>query len=206
MKKFKKIIWGLILIIIGIILALNSLEITNIDIFFEGWWTLFIIIPSFFGLISDSDKTGSIIGITIGVLLLLSSNDIIDFDIIWKLIVPIILIGIGLSFIFKNSINNKLNKKIDSLNKNNDTNSFNATFSSQNLDFSDEEFKGCTLDAVFGGIKLDIRNANINCDIVINTTSIFGGIDILLPEGYNISNMLYMKSVLNYLAVYQMKI
>ena len=50
MNNFKNIIWGIVLVIIGIIFGLNALEITNINIFFSGWWTLFIIVPSFIDL------------------------------------------------------------------------------------------------------------------------------------------------------------
>ena len=46
MSKVKNILWGVIILVIGIIWALNALEITNITIFFEGWWTFLIIIPS----------------------------------------------------------------------------------------------------------------------------------------------------------------
>lgn len=54
---------------------------------------------------------------------------------------------------------------------------YNATFSGQNLDFSKEEFTGTKLDAVFGGIKCDLRNAIINNDVVIEASAIFGGVD-----------------------------
>ena len=70
-KKVSNIIWGLLFIVIGTIFALNALEITDIDIFFDGWWTLFIIIPCAVGLITERDKTGNLIGLAIGVFLLL---------------------------------------------------------------------------------------------------------------------------------------
>ena len=65
MKKIENIIWGIVLIIIGLIIAANALGITNINVFFDGWWTMFIIIPCFIGLIKDKEKTGSIIGLLI---------------------------------------------------------------------------------------------------------------------------------------------
>ncbi len=46
MKNLESIVIGLILIAIGVIIGLNTLNITDINIFFDGWWTLFIIIPS----------------------------------------------------------------------------------------------------------------------------------------------------------------
>ena len=98
-------IWGIIFIIIGLVLGVNALGIAKIDIFFDGWWTLFIIIPCLVGLFKDKEKTGSIIGILIGVVLLLSAQGILDFEIAWKLVLPTILILIGLSIILKNTIN-----------------------------------------------------------------------------------------------------
>ena len=83
MKNFKNILWGVILIIIGIILGGNSLGLFDIDIFFDGWWALFIIIPSFVGLITDDDKTGNAVWMVIGLLLLAGANDIINFDLIF---------------------------------------------------------------------------------------------------------------------------
>ena len=48
MKKIEEILWGVFFIAIGIIIGLNALGITDINIFFDGWWTLFIILPVVF--------------------------------------------------------------------------------------------------------------------------------------------------------------
>jgi len=47
-------------------IGLNALNITDINFFFTGWWTLFIIIPSLIGLFNDKDqdKTGNLIRIS----------------------------------------------------------------------------------------------------------------------------------------------
>ena len=47
MNKISSLLWGLVFIIVGVIFGLNALDITNINVFFDGWWTLFIIIPCF---------------------------------------------------------------------------------------------------------------------------------------------------------------
>jgi hypothetical protein len=65
MQKSSNIIWGLVLIVLGIIFGLNALELTNINVFFPGWWTLFIIIPSLAGVITESEKTWSLITLII---------------------------------------------------------------------------------------------------------------------------------------------
>ena len=96
MKNLKRIIFGIILVVAGTIFALNALEITDIDIFFEGWWTLFIIVPCFLNLVSGHDVAGNIAGLTLGVLLLLCTRDILDWSMMWKLFIPAIVVIIGL--------------------------------------------------------------------------------------------------------------
>ena len=187
MNNIKNILWGIILVIIGVIIGLNTIGITDIDIFFDGWWTLVIIVPCFIGLFTNKDKTGNIIGLLVGVILLLGMQNIIDFNLIWKLLLPSIIVIIGLSLIFKNTFNSKIINEIKKLNnKNTKDNEYCATFSGQRIDFPNEEFKGATLNSVFGSITCDLREAKIKEDVVINASSVFGGIDIIVPDDVNI--------------------
>lgn len=180
MKK-SNFIWGLILIILGVIVLLNALEIASINIFFKGWWTLFIIIPCFVNIFKDDDKTGSIVGFLIGILLLLGVRDIIDFSLVWKLVLPLILIICGISLLFKDRISESVRKEVKKLNKNTTDKVYTATFSGQNLKF-DEEINNFELNAIFGGIKCNLRNSIIKEDIVINASAIFGGITLYVPK------------------------
>lgn len=182
MKNCRNIILGIILIVVGVWFGLYSTGVVKVNLLFDGWWTLFIIIPSFLGLFDDNNRTGSLIGLIIGVLLLLSCQELLDFDLVLKLIVPAILVITGISFIFKGKIKNKNMENVKAVSGNN----YSATFSGQNLDFSKEEFTGTKLDAVFGGIKCDLRNAIINDDVVIEASAIFGGITILVPKDVNV--------------------
>ena len=187
MNNIKNVLWGIVLVIIGVIIGLNTMGITDIDIFFDGWWTLFIIVPCFVGLFTNKDKTGNIIGLLVGVILLLGMQNIIDFSLIWKLLLPSIIVIIGLSLIFKNTFNSKINSEIKKLNnKNTKDNEYCATFSGQRIDFPNEEFKGATLNSVFGSITCDLRETKIKEDVVINASSVFGGIDIIVPDDVNI--------------------
>ena len=161
--------------------------ITDINIFFDGWWTLFIIIPCFIGLFKENEKTGNFIGLLIGVALLLACQNIIDFHLIWKLAFPTILVIIGVSLIFKDTIGGKVNSEIRKLNeKRNGENGYCATFAGQNVNFDGQNFTGADLTAVFGGIKCDLRNAIIDSDVVINASSTFGGIEIYVPSNVKI--------------------
>ena len=187
MEKFENILWGIAFIVVGLILAGNAIGITNIDIFFDGWWTLFIIVPCFIGLFNDSDKTGNVIGLVIGGALLLACQGLLNFEMVWKLVVPVALVIIGVSIIFKDSIHGKINSEISKINKSQkDIPSYCATFSEQNANFENEEFKGADLTAVFGGVKCDLRQAIINSDTVIKAESIFGGVEIYVPSNVKV--------------------
>lgn len=179
MKSLNKIILGLLFIFIGVIVLLNSLEVVNINLFFTGWWTLFIIIPSFIGLFNDDDKTGNIIGLIVGILLLLMARDIISLGMLIKLFFPLILIVIGLNILFKETINSKINEKIK--NKHKDLEHITATFGEQKV-VVDEKYQGSNVDAIFGVVKLDLKKAILDKETVIKASSIFGGITIILPK------------------------
>lgn len=191
MKKFRNTLWGLAFIVVGLLIGGKILGIVEFDIFFDGWWTLFIIVPCFIGLFDKGSKIGNLIGLGIGVLLLLTCQDVMDLSLVWKLIFPAILIIIGCSFIFKDVVGGKVNQKIKELNqqktKDNGNNyQYTATFSGIDLKLDNEVVTSVTLDAVFGGIDLDLRNSIIEDDVIINATAVFGGIDILVPDNVNV--------------------
>lgn len=177
-----KILWGLVLVVIGVIWGLNALEIIDINLFFNGWWTLFIIVPCTISLFEDKgSKTGDLIGILIGVALLLAAQDVFSFEYIWKLIVPVIIVLIGLSMIFGSALKTKVNEKIKSLN-NGELEAITATFGEQIVNKEKEEFNGAALDSVFGSIVIDLDGAKLKDETIIKASAIFGGIDIIVPK------------------------
>ncbi len=187
MRNISKSLWGIVLIAIGLVIGLNSFGVTDIDIFFDGWWTLFIIVPCFIGLVDfeKGDKIGDVIGLLIGVALLLVSRDVLSFGFIAKLILPAIFVIIGLSMIFNNTIKAKISDKVRE-GKKNGMEAIVATFAGQKVDKENEKFEGASLDAVFGSIVLDLRKAKLEKETTIEASAIFGGIEILVPSDVNV--------------------
>lgn len=187
MKKVSSVIWGVVLIAAGALFALNALNITNVDVFFDGWWTLFIIVPCAVGLFTEREKMGNIIGVAVGVFLLLCCQDIMSFSMLWKLLVPAIIVIVGLKMVFSGLFGNKANEIITKIKQEGgETRTGCATFSGCDLNFGGEVFEGAELTAVFGGVKCDLREAIIEKDCAIQVSAIFGGIDILVPSGVNV--------------------
>lgn len=187
MNRIRNILWGLVFIAVGVVFGLNALEITDIDLFFDGWWTLFIIVPCTIELFKAHGRLGNLIGVLVGVVLLLACQDVLDIQMIAKLIVPAILVIIGVAFIFKDSFSGKTIRTIKEARKQKyGTNAHCSTFSSQKLDYNGQVFNGADLTAVFGGVECDLRNATIEEDIVIDVNAIFGGVDIFMPDNVRV--------------------
>ncbi|MBQ8914875.1 MAG: hypothetical protein IJ046_01700 [Clostridia bacterium] len=187
MKNASRIIWGVVLIALGAVLALNALGITNIDLFFDGWWTLFIIVPSFIGLFTEREKTGNLICLAVGVFLLLCCLDILSFSLIWKLLIPAVIVIVGLKLLLGGILGNRAGEIIAKLKSTGgDPKVGCATFSSLELSYDGEVFEGAELSAVFGAVKCDLRSAVIEKDCAIQLSAIFGGIEILVPDNVNV--------------------
>ena len=182
MKKSTSIVIGLLLVTLGVILGLKELNIVDINIFFKGWWTLFIIIPSIISLINDDDKIASLVTLTIGILFLLGARDIIEFDKVLSLIFPVCIIFFGLHILFKGTRNSEIRKKFKDVNSDKD---YVAVFSGQKY-VSGKEFKSSNTVTVFGGVDLDLRDAVIKEDVIIRSINIFGATDILAPKDVNV--------------------
>lgn len=182
MKNLSRILWGIVLIFIGVIWGLNRTGVADINIFFAGWWTLFIIVPSIISLFErGSNKTSSIIFLVIGILLLLATQGVFEFEILWEILLPAIVILIGLSLIFGHKVDFNVKEKTKCLNSD-DTESIFAAFGEQNVSKSGEKFEKANLNAIFGAVKLDLRDAKLEKETVIGAWAIFGGIEILAPE------------------------
>lgn len=187
MRKAKSVLWGVILVAVGVLFALRAIDIIDFSIFFDGWWTLFIIVPCAVGLFTEQDKTGNLIGVIIGAALLLACQDFIGFDILWKLLVPAVIVIIGLRMIFGNVFDSKITKAISKIEVNGEgVRSACAIFSGTNMTVDGEVFEGAELNAIFGGVKCDLRGAVIEKDCVVKVSAIFGGIDILVSDKVNV--------------------
>ena len=187
MKKISKILWGAVLIAIGVIFSLNAFGITDIKVFFDGWWTLFIIVPCFIGIFTDREKTGNIIGLLIGLFLLLCCQNVLSFGMLWKLAIPAVIVIIGLKLILGGLFGDRAVKMISESRQNGDNIKIGcATFSGQDMNFDGEVFSGAERTAVFGGVECDLRTAIIKKDCAITASAIFGGIDIYVPDYVNV--------------------
>lgn len=182
MKNLSRVLWGIVLIFVGVIWGLNRTGVADINIFFDGWWTLFIIVPSAISFFEKgNNKVSSLIFLIIGVLLLLAAQGLFEFEILWEILLPAIVVLIGLSLIFGNKVDFNVKEKTKCLDSEDTENIF-AAFGEQNVTKSREKFEKANLNAIFGAVKLDLREAKLEKETVIGAWAIFGGIEILVPK------------------------
>ncbi len=181
----KKIIMGVLLILAGVLIALNKLDILSINIFFKGWWTLFLIIPSVIDLINKKgDSTLSIIILLVGVTMLLTTREIISPDIISALFIPVILVIVGISIII--GYISKPNITLKDI-KHTKEGTITSVFSdNKTILTSEDKFKQMKLESVFGGITLDLNDATLVKESYIEGISIFSSITVVVPKDVNV--------------------
>ena len=175
----------MLFIIAGIVFGGNAIYLWNINIFFPGWWTIFIILPCIISMINNGIDTGNVIGLSVGVILFLNAQGLRIPQYMWKLLVPAILVIIGISIIFGSKNKGGFSAQINTSSKGGHT-EYTSIFSNQDINYTDKEFTGAEAVSLFGGMTLDLRYAHFSSDAVIEATSVFGGIDILVPADVNV--------------------
>lgn len=187
MKRVNQILWGLVIIAAGVLAVLNVAGVINFSLFFDGWWTLFIIIPCLIGLITDKQKGGNFIGLCVGIVLLLSCQGVFEFKQAGKFVLPVIILIVGVKMLVGGLVNNDGAKVWKEIKKEGKTiKSFRSVFSGIDTDLCGEKAEGIKCTAVFGGIKCDLTSAIFEGKCSINVTAVFGGVDLILPDYVNV--------------------
>jgi predicted membrane protein len=180
--KITSVLWGLFWIVLGLTIAGNAFDWWDVSLFFSGWWTMFIIIPCGISILSHGFGNFATIGLVVGVLLLLNCQSRIEGEDLRRLLVPMVLVLIGINLIVRNLLSGGRNVKVTYTKEACRA----AVFGAIRIIYPNTKYFGGELDAIFGGVTLDLRGAIIDENIIINTTSIFGGIDIYAPDNVKV--------------------
>ncbi len=89
-------VWGMLMIVGGILLAGRILHWFEFELFFAGWWTLFLIIPSAVNFMTgQKDRSKSLKGLIVGVMLLMAAQGFIEYRMLFPLLIAVFLILTG---------------------------------------------------------------------------------------------------------------
>ncbi|HCS73558.1 MAG TPA: hypothetical protein DIW17_06760 [Clostridiales bacterium] len=174
-KVSNRAIFGLLLVVLGAVIILN-----NYFHFFKGfksWWPLLIIIIGLIQIVKRSASLlSSLIVIAIGLTFLGKNLEWISGNVVF----PIILILVGLWFIFSRFLGKTKQENLDQIN-------YFSLFSGLETNNQSQNFQGGGVTAVFGGSEVDLRQAKLSEQgAQLELTAVFGGVEVKVPEYWQI--------------------
>ena len=177
-------VWlGALFIIIGGAWLLDNLNI--IPEYIDDWffnWESFLILLGIYFIFGRQKPEAGIIMIAVGGVFLMDEFDFWRWQRIIQLFWPVIFIVIGISLIIRRSFSQK--KSSESGDDVNYIDDF-AIFGGRERTVDSSNFKGGKLTAMFGGVELDLRNAEMEEGInEIDLFVMFGGASLVVPPDW----------------------
>jgi|JI9StandDraft_2_1071091.scaffolds.fasta_scaffold12503_2 predicted membrane protein len=186
----QRLLLGVFIIVIGALALLDNLRLFNTRDILQFWPTIFILVGAL-KLSQANSRSGYLIGgglITAGVVITLNRLGIINFRMRdWW---PLFLIGAGLVVIFKDKsskIANMLKPSSTPITSDSSVDIV-ALMSGNQGNVASSDFRGGSITAIMGGVELDLRNASIQTEAVLNLTAFWGGIVLKIPSDWTVVN------------------
>jgi predicted membrane protein len=182
-----RLILGLGIITIGALFLLGNLDIINAHDYVRLWPVILVIVGIAY-LTQSQNGSGRVWGAIltfVGAAMLLDRLYFIHFD-LWDYW-PLILVFIGATMILRGT---PLRKAIvppgsDS----NDAHSYikgTAILGGLKRNNNSQDFKGGELTAFMGGLEIDLRDASIKGEAVIDIFAMMGGVDMRIPDDWTV--------------------
>jgi len=195
-RRMKKLALGIVIITFGsLMLGLNLGFIDSSIRYIVYSWQMLLIAIGFVHLFDKEKYTTGLILIAIGGVFLLRKMEVYDAS-VFKVLLPVLVIAVGLLIIFKKNIfkpHSKLKEKFKKANV------FDAEFVDE--DKMDEinifggskkkihskNFKGGDIISIFGGSEINLLDAELSDGInTIECVAIFGGIVLIVPSDWTV--------------------
>ena len=181
-RSVPQMVLGLVIVSLGVVLTLDTLGIADARDYIRYWPAGVIalgVAKLWQGRNSSSGVLGGVVLTGIGAWLLLGELDIVRAD-FWELW-PIVLVLFGGSLVWRS-----LSGRRPAPNDNNSILSAVAVLSGVNRGNNSATFRGGDLTAIMGGCEIDLRQAQINGEAVIDVFAMWGGIEIRVPEDWTV--------------------
>jgi len=180
-----RLVFGLGIILVGLVFLLGNLDIIDSQEYFR-YWPVILVVAGIAYLIQCQQGPGRVWGIIltfVGSAMLLDRIYFLHFN-LWDYW-PLILIFIGLMMIIRASSHHRIIR--DSLTETHDANSYikaTAILGGFKRTNNSQDFKGGELTAIMGGFEIDLRDASIKGEAVIDVFTMMGGISMRIPEDW----------------------
>lgn len=175
-------IFGLFLLLVGILIGLQKLDL-NISVDYSIVTWSFLTLAGIVMMVNDRKiTTVPSILVFVGIWNLLNDLELLSGS-IFSLAWPIILVIAGTNLIFGKGLFNRIPSNIKT---SAEALVYNGIFSGVQERLTLTDFKGLTANAIFGGVELDLRDVEITDNVKIDVSALFGGVTMILPEKYNV--------------------
>lgn len=191
-RNITRMLFGIVFVLAAVALLGNSLQWWQITSF-DGWWTVFLIVPGLAAIISYGFSLWGAALVLIGGWFLASEQnwipDRVNENIIWI----VLLLLVGLRLIFGTIRGTKVPTApviLDGIKGANDSTStinYTTVFGSIEVSNNSQSLCGGTVSAAFGAAKIDLRGAVPIDGAVVQADAIFGGVEILVPQNCRIA-------------------
>jgi hypothetical protein len=169
--------FGIMVVAVGSILLLDSLDVLEAGEVFGDWWPVAIIAGGALAFIANPRHwLMPLILIGGGALVLLRTTNVIDTV---EVLLPAGLILVGLLVLFGRGLGTHSGTTDDRVN------TFNL-FSGSEIASNSTSFQGGRIGAIFGGSELDLSHATLSPDAGIDVFAAFGGVEITVPRGWRV--------------------
>ncbi|MBI4201259.1 MAG: hypothetical protein HY531_03090 [Chloroflexi bacterium] len=172
-----------LLVLVGILFLLANLGVLKLDIgdLAATWWPLLLILFGVAQLLSTRGgaPTGALFLIGLGVVFQVVTLGLAG----WGIVLPLVIIGVGLLVLFQSG---QLRRRPAQPTSGYDTVDLFTMFGGIERRITSDRFRGGKATAIFGGIELDLREAQLADDASLNATVLFGGLELRVPESWSV--------------------
>lgn len=178
-----QLLMGLLVIVVGVLFTLENLDVLNAHDYFR-YWPGALIAVGVLKLWQSPGGGGTFAGLLFilgGTWLLLESLEIVTVS-LWELW-PMVLVFVGASMVWRGMYGRQERGGTDSA----ATVSAVALLGGITRGNNSPAFRGGDLTAVMGGCVIDLRQAAIDGEAVIDVFVMWGGIEIRVPDNWSVS-------------------
>jgi predicted membrane protein len=186
-RASSQVVLGLLVVGMGVLFLLDNLDILNFR-HAIGFWPLVFIVAGCAALFGNGPRSGNYLGgvlIAVGVLMILGRLGF--FYVSWGTLWPLVMIALGGLVLYRSLGPGRVARPAAAAGAGADSVvDIVAVLGGFERRVSTPDFRGGEITAVMGGCALDLREASIVKEAVINVFTIWGGINIKVPPDWTV--------------------